>query len=794
MTPAQRGAAVAAALLAALAAGVVSYRSGDAELRATLVCEAAERGDHAAALAASAHARPDDAAGRAMLTCRCSALIASGQGSACEALVSDWLAQPASAAQLPRADLLAWWISARRAAGHTREAAEFARRGGAAYPDDPALFALELATRASVEDEPALLKELAARIPARGEAAARMRATLAQRHLGIGDGAAAQAVLGAAPPPEAGSALGVWFDASAVAAAYREDLAGVRRAFDAWGAAGGDPVELRARYALTLSIAGLRDPDWEPAELLRAALDDTRGRAPDARPGRAPDALRQALAIRLVLTLAAGGQQAEALKLFDAEQALLADSGVTRAEIARAARVQQLEGAPAGERRGDLVFAVSGARDGDVLWLSPEPDSDADAPYLDLPLPGRSGAAHPSVAARRAEGVSPQRYVLRDAAGGVRASGTVSPVAGAQIEVAIHARKAAPPAPRHARTRAPGDGRRRVALVLLDCGDWRIAQYLRARGDLPFFDALLRDGRRAVLDSDPPLTAAAMEALVWPEREGGVSLIGVVHRMGIELAGLESVGRNPFEALGWLLPESADLFETLGAGERRAANLLFAHGGIRAGRNGEVYGPNGARSRLALGSAARDLDAAERARFPELAAIADARDAHLVHAIAAELDVGTQLAQDRGLDFFALRVEPLDILTHAHFAEAVADGQDDGSGLLFSVYRYIDARLAGLDAALDADDVLIAMSDHGIRTAMEHSRDAIFVAAGAGVPAGRIAGRPALRGVARAAADLLGVATRWPETGLEKLGAPVLATRGAELATRAQRSDPPARH
>ena len=94
------------------------------------------------------------------------------------------------------------------------------------------------------------------------------------------------------------------------------------------------------------------------------------------------------------------------------------------------------------------------------------------------------------------------------------------------------------------------------------------------------------------------------------------------------------------------------------------------------------------------------------------------------------------------------------------------DGQDDGSGLLFDVYRYLDWRIGALHAHLDADDVLIVMSDHGIRTAMEHDRAALFVATGAGVPVGRASGNPSLRGVARVLADLLGVPTAWPDTGV----------------------------
>jgi hypothetical protein len=327
-------------------------------------------------------------------------------------------------------------------------------------------------------------------------------------------------------------------------------------------------------------------------------------------------------------------------------------------------------------------------------------------------------------------------------------------------------------------TRAPGDGRRRVALVLLDCGDWAISQYLRTRGDLPVLDALLQSGYRAVLESDPPLTAAALEALVWPERHTDTSIAGAFYRVGVELAGLESVGHNPFEALSWVLPETQDLFGVLGVGERSAANLLLAHGGIRAGRHGEVTGPHGAVRRLALGRTQRELDASERARFPGLAGASNPIDVHHVQTIAAELDATEQLLREGAIDLIAVRIEPLDILTHAHFAEAVSDGQDDGKGLLFDVYRYIDARIGALHAFLDADDVLIVMSDHGIRTAMEHERDAIFVAVGADLPALRVPGRPDLRGVPRALAALFAIETSWPEG---ELG------RSVELALRSGR-------
>jgi hypothetical protein len=334
-----------------------------------------------------------------------------------------------------------------------------------------------------------------------------------------------------------------------------------------------------------------------------------------------------------------------------------------------------------------------------------------------------------------------------------------------------------PPAPAFALAWQPADGRRRVLLLLLDCADWRLVQYLRARGELPVLGAMLETGYRAVLESEPPLTAAALESLVYPGGPRAPSLLGLLHRYGTELAGLASVGENPLAALAWLLPEREDLFAELGAGPRAVANLLFAHGGIRAGRHAEVTGPGGARRALPLASSARDLSSGERAAFPALAAVREERDLLHLRAIAAELDAAEAIAEERGVDFLALRVEALDILTHAHFAEVARDAQDDGRGLLLELYRYLDARLAGVQRRLDADDVLVVLSDHGIRTAMEHAPEAIFVASGAGVPPGRAPGFPALAGVARAVADLLGHATGWPDTGVAAWASPAPGPR-----------------
>ncbi len=755
---------LAALLAVAASVGVVSVSRVREQLAALDACEAAGRGDWQAALDATDAEPRADETGLAAAECRCLALLATGRGEDCVALLEELLADPATDGWAPRPELAVHLIQTRRERGRALEAAELARRAGQVHPLDPELFYLELVTRGSVEDESAVLRELRGRVPAAGAVAARMRVSLANRHLLRGDPAAALEVLGEAPPAGAAAAFSRWFETRGRAFASADDLAGLQRTYQAWRRAGGAAAELEARYALTLSLTGLSDPRREPAERLAAAFD--------ASENVADPALREALAIRLILTLVASGRQEQALAFYDRVRGELPLEGLSRDELERSAAQRRLAGLPAAARHGELVFRFPGSVRGDRLWVSPEPEAPPDSDYEALPVP-----ASGELRVRRSLGAHPTRWVYRDAAGRMRASGTVTPYPGASREIGVVARAVGPKRGVHL-GRGPRDGRRRVLLILPDCMDWRIVQYLRARGELPVLDTLIREGYRAVLDSDPPLTAAALEALVWPERRSGASFVGLLHQLGVELAGLATIGDNPFGALRWILPEEPDFFSTVGAGPRRAANLLFAHGGIRAGRHGEITGPDGARRRAPIASSARDLDPAELERWPELGSLPE-RDAIHVRTIAAELDAAEALVRDRDLDLALLRIEPLDILTHAHFADAVRDGQDDGAGLLFSVYRYVDARLDAVSDRLDEDDVLVVLSDHGIRTAMEHSRDAIFVAAGGGLAPGRAPDRPHLRGVPRVLAGLVGVETGWPDTGV----APASSTLAALVPT-----------
>ncbi len=740
------------ALAIAMGAGVISiHRAGEADV-VLGACGAVEAGDWSNVLDLTDDLSRGSSGWKAAAECRCIALIATGQPEQCEALMEELLADPNEPDWVPRPMLSVHMIQTRRSRGQAERAAALAKRSTRQYPDDGDLFYLELTTRVVVENEEQVLLELAARIDPESPHATRMRVSLATRYLIRGQPDRALAILGPGPPVGSRDEIERWYDTMGMSLASSGDLAGVQDTYAAWHAAGGNGIELQARYALTLSISNLADPDRTAIELLTQAANDA--------DGVAPDALVEAVVTRLILTLVQSGEQSEALVVYDRYRGRFELPGLVREELERSQVQEQLASGQIARRKTAVRFSISDATPGSVLLVSPEHGVPVDSDYERIAVP-KDG----SIEIHRDVGGAPLHWIYRNSQQHVMASGTAIPKIGPPMNISVESRDPLPVL--HSElTRQPGDGHRRVVVLIIDCGDWRLIQYLRTRGELPTLDGLLQAGFSTVLDSDPPMTAAALEALVRPERATADSFVGVVHQLGVELAGLASIGENPFDALSWVLPEQTDLFDAIGAGEHVAANLLFSHGGIDAGRHSVLTGPNGMRRRLAIETSTRDLRPDERERWPALDAAHAERDAIHLRSIAAEFDNAEKIVRAGDVDFLALRIEGFDILTHAFFAHTTKTRQDDGDEFLYELYRYVDARVADTHNLLDEDDVLIVMSDHGIRTSMEHSRHAFFVATGAGVPKGRAPGSPALRGVSAVLADLMGVDTNWPRTGV----------------------------
>jgi len=374
-----RPAILAIALAVAGGVGLISVSSVNDQLAVMEACEAVGAEDWDAVLRKTEGRVGDGDTGRAATECRCMALLATGAGDACVALLERAVTRGEADGWTPGPVLAVHLIQTWRNMARAQDAAVLARRAAHRYPNDPDLFYLELETRSGIDDEDSVLRELSARVPDRGPHAVKMRASLANRHLFRGDPASALEVLGDRLPEDAGAATGLWFDTRGMALAADDDLEAVIVNYDAWHRAGGDPDELTARYALTLSIAGLVDPNTPPSKLLRNAL------AADER--LTDPKLREALAIRLILTLANEGNTDEALSVYDRARREFEMSGLSREELERSEAHRRLADAPAEHRRGTLRFEIRDVRPGSTLLLSGEPDAPVDTSFVEMPVP-----------------------------------------------------------------------------------------------------------------------------------------------------------------------------------------------------------------------------------------------------------------------------------------------------------------------------------------------------------------------------------------------------------------------
>lgn len=737
----------------------------DRELLATSVCEAVNAERFEQALVQSEG--PLDAsvsADREIAECRCIASLSVGNRDRCTAELGPLLGDPQAFDWTPHPLLGKLMVRHWASEGKIAEAAELAARVAELHGDDLDLLQLELRLRSSQEDEAELLEQVGKRLE-RGGPQIPQRLALALAWLARSQNERAIEVLGEiAPEPDDRLAL-PWYETRIQAQTAQGDLGAVQQTFAAWRATGWDAVDLDARYALRLSVGQLRDPQHDRIELLRAAL---------ANQEKLSDRhIIWGLHRRLVTELLVSRRAEEALAAYDAAIEVVEMPDITRAQIERAVRGEttMLDG----QTSARLRFLFPATLAGGTFWLSPEPGQAPDAGYQRFDLIEGS-----PIVVETAIGLHPRRYIVRDAAGEVRGSGAVWPEANQTRDVVPRAQPARPPPASVVSRPKPADGRRRVFVILSDCADWRLTEYLRTRGELPFHDHVFSEGYRAVLLSRPAFTAAAMKSLVWPSAAPQLDTFGWLHHLGLEAAGLESVGVNPLDFLSAVLPLAPNLFDTIGAGPITTANMLLAHGRIETGRHAEIVGPHGARGSLPPQKAFRSLSAEDRRLFPALGQ--DTSTRRFAETIAAEMDAARDVARKGAVDFFFMRLEALDLMSHGHFGPLDGVGQDDAKGPLLDTYRYIDGRLAELRNELDADDWLVLLSDHGIRSSMQHEEDAIFAVIGEGVPKGRAPGQPNLRGIPKSLAAMLEVETDWPETGATPwLSAPTSwVARGSE--------------
>ena len=229
------------------------------------------------------------------------------------------------------------------------------------------------------------------------------------------DYAQAVQVLGSTPPPIDHPFALPWYEARIGAFAREGDGDAVRATFATWREAGWDPIDLQARYALRVSVDHLADPEYSALELLRAALEHV-------------DAIRDQNVVwglyrRLIGEYLGWGQPQRALELYDVAIQRVPLEGITRDEIVRAVHRGSSDYDP--DALATLVLEAPREALGGRWLLNPEPDEAPDVGYRAIPIEGEGQ--------QRAEtrvGDHPTRWVLEDAEGRIRASGSTRPLAG----------------------------------------------------------------------------------------------------------------------------------------------------------------------------------------------------------------------------------------------------------------------------------------------------------------------------------------------------------------------------
>jgi hypothetical protein len=440
------------------------------------------------------------------------------------------------------------------------------------------------------------------------------------------------------------------------------------------------------------------------------------------------------------------------------------------AMIEESVRAQPATAGKASVGRGQLRFEFEAPVAG-VLQVSDSFQA-FDARYTELPIEG------PVVVVAREVLGSPTHWVVRDAEG-LRASGTVWVSAGETVPVRV---KPQPPrkTPPVVVDVPPADGRRHALVLLLDSVDWRIARYAMTRGDMPALASLVQRGASAVIRSTPPSTSAALAKLQNPgprPRTLAAFLVEISQQLAVA-SGSEEAAPS---ALNAFVTDRGGLPEALAARDLSTALLLRGHGAIKARTTGSVITPDGAGEPIPWARFA-SLDDEVRGRWeaekkPLLERVPEERRERLGRQLdqwftelTAMFD-STELAWARDdVDLVLAHVDPTDFVAHVTYGDYARAGQDDGHNAMLAVYRAVDARIARLLPRVDADDLLVVVSDHGTQSSFVHAEEAFFAAVGPGIEAHRMEGEPRFRTVPSLLAHYFGgPEPTWPSGGVDCL-------------------------
>ncbi len=346
----------------------------------------------------------------------------------------------------------------------------------------------------------------------------------------------------------------------------------------------------------------------------------------------------------------------------------------------------------------------------------------------------------------------------------------------ALLDIEIPAHRSRPIEFQSQQERPAADGKRRVFVLWPDSATWLHLMALVHSGEAPHTARLMQQGVYGIMDSQPPITSIATEKLTYlGDVDRGIS--GVIATMLRQIKGVPFFDR--FVSMRWIHYLSAegriDLWTYLAKNNTSSINLILSD----IWCNARDRGTQPVLSDLGIAKTAeyvRRFASSEEEKhffaslFPKGYVAKKGRQTFLQHAwrqMRARRELAVDAWNTGEFDFLLLRYAMFDVIHHYDSLLAGEVGVYLYS--LQAFYRFLDDSIATLQQHVDADDTFLLISDHGARDMLTHHRDAIFIAAGGGIPVKGYIGKADIAVFPGLILDLFGIEDppgkrimRWP--------------------------------
>jgi predicted AlkP superfamily phosphohydrolase/phosphomutase len=267
---------------------------------------------------------------------------------------------------------------------------------------------------------------------------------------------------------------------------------------------------------------------------------------------------------------------------------------------------------------------------------------------------------------------------------------------------------------------------KRVFILGIDGGEFRVIDHLRSAGELPFIGRMMEEGvRRPLLTVTPPLTPAAWASFYTGTNPGRHGVIDFLTRRKDRYS-LIPVHRS--------MVSGRPLWEAAGRADRRSLviNVPLTYppdelkgwmisGMDTPGPHNRYFQPPGLRDEvLELTPDYRPDVHISRRRLKRTEGLREWYVGEVLKLQGARLSVVDKLSSSRPWDLAVAVLVASDRLQHVFWKDVEAamssgdiPGRETPAGAVFESYRTADAFLEKLWSGMDGEDHLMVISDHG---------------------------------------------------------------------------------